>query len=393
MVSEQIGVDLPLCNECAKTLIADLDEELSMMESQNESYMYFMDQLEQKEKKWPSFSDMEEELLRLEEEERELRVQLTSLNTQKRAISAEVAHIKAEGGKLINFEERYWLNFDELHVTFTTFLDERDACKVETNYMKDLLLKVQQTQIINDAFYIWHDGHFGTINSFRLGRLPSQPVDWNEINAAWGLATLLLYNMAKRIGFHFSTYRLVPSGSCSKMERIDNSSTYELFGSSDISLGRLFWYRRFDNGMVAFLMCLKEMGDFAENRDKSFKLPHKMEKDKVGDMSIKIQFNNEETWTKSLKYMLTNLKWLLAWVVRMEGEQLVMKHGKPAAASEKPPTTTSPAPNNTTTNTTTTPARAGGTGSVQGGAGGAAPPPANRASRLSMLFTSRSVNG
>lgn len=62
---------------------------------------------------------------------------------------------------------------------------------------------------------------------------------------------------------------------------IDNNSPYELFGSSDISLGRLFWYRRFDNGMVAFLMCLKEMGDFAEGRDKTFKLPHKMEKDKV----------------------------------------------------------------------------------------------------------------
>jgi len=115
------------------------------------------------------------------------------------------------------------------------------------------------------------------------------------------------------------------------MERIDNNSPYELFGSSDISLGRLFWYRRFDNGMVAFLMCLKEMGDFAEQKDRTFKLPHKMEKDKVGDMSIKIQFNNEETWTKSLKYMLTNLKWLLAWVVKMEAEQLTAKHGKPLA--------------------------------------------------------------
>jgi len=89
--------------------------------------------------------------------------------------------------------------------------------------------------------------------------------------------------------------------------------------------------------MVAFLLCLKEMGDFAESKDKSFHLPHKMEKDKVGDMSIKIQFNNEETWTKSLKYTLTNLKWLLAWVVRMEAEQVAGKYGKSLAhiSSEK----------------------------------------------------------
>ena len=49
-MSEQIGIDLPLCNECTKTLTGDLDEELAMMESQNASYMYCLDQLEQKEK-------------------------------------------------------------------------------------------------------------------------------------------------------------------------------------------------------------------------------------------------------------------------------------------------------------------------------------------------------
>ena len=28
----------------------------------------------------------------------------------------------------------------------------------------------------------------------------------------------------------------------------------------------------------------------------------------------RIQFNSEEQWTKALKFMLTNLKWGLAWV-------------------------------------------------------------------------------
>jgi len=30
--------------------------------------------------------------------------------------------------------------------------------------------------------------------------------------------------------------------------------------------------------------------------------------------SIKIAFNSEEQWTKALKFMLTNLKWGVAWV-------------------------------------------------------------------------------
>ena len=46
-----------------------------------------------------------------------------------------------------------------------------------------------------------------------------------------------------------------------------------------------------------------------------------MEKGKIEDtggsgqmFSIKMQFNSEEQWTKALKFMLTNLKWGLAWV-------------------------------------------------------------------------------
>lgn len=46
----------------------------------------------------------------------------------------------------------------------------------------------------------------------------------------------------------------------------------------------------------------------------------RIDKDKICDMSIKIQFNNEETWTKSLKYLLTNLKWLLTWVSKQPDE-------------------------------------------------------------------------
>jgi beclin 1 len=134
-------------------------------------------------------------------------------------------------------------------------------------------------------------------------------------------------------------------GSCSKIEKISDKTVFELFGSSDISLGRLFWYRRFDNGMAAFLSCIEELGEFIENKDNNLKLPYpyvpisffffffsklftnnffffvgvfRISKDKIGEMSVKIQFNNEETWTKALKYMLTDLKYLLIWLVRQE---------------------------------------------------------------------------
>lgn len=56
---------------------------------------------------------------------------------------------------------------------------------------------LRRTNVYNDVFYIWYDGPFGTISSFRLGRTPNIPVEWDEINAAWGQAVLLLHTMAQ----------------------------------------------------------------------------------------------------------------------------------------------------------------------------------------------------
>ena len=53
--------------------------------------------------------------------------------------------------------------------------------------------QLKHTNVLNDAFHIFHDGDFGTINNFRLGRLPKIPVSsplkarpsvkWNEKEA------------------------------------------------------------------------------------------------------------------------------------------------------------------------------------------------------------------
>ena len=36
-------------------------------------------------------------------------------------------------------------------------------------------------------------------------------------------------------------------------------------------------------------------------------------KDKIGDACVRLAFNQDETWTKALKYILTNAKWILAY--------------------------------------------------------------------------------
>lgn len=63
-----------------------------------------------------------------------------------------------------------------------------------------------QTESELFVFLFRHSGQFGTINNFRLGRLPSVPVEWNEINAAWGQTVLLLHALANKMGLCFQRY-------------------------------------------------------------------------------------------------------------------------------------------------------------------------------------------
>ena len=51
--------------------------------------------------------------------------------------------------------------------------------------------------MLNEVFHINCDGVFGLISGFRLGRTSAQPVEWDEINAAWGQAVLLLHTLAQ----------------------------------------------------------------------------------------------------------------------------------------------------------------------------------------------------
>jgi beclin 1 len=103
-------------------------------------------------------------------------------------------------------------------------------------------------------------------------------------------------------------------GSFSRIERTSgDKASYELHGSGDLALGRLLQNRRFDLGMVAFLDCLRQLGEHARSQDPGMELPHPIAKDKIGDVSIKLQFNQEETWTRALRHVLLALKILLKW--------------------------------------------------------------------------------
>ena len=254
---------------------------------------------------------------RLASEEEALLTQHKEMLGQKQHFDHTLAQLWAEAEELDREEQAYWHEYNAFTMQRAGFSQDRDCALAVSKRLATQYDILSSTNVYNDSFYIWHDGNFGTINGFRLGRLPEQQVEWPEINAAWGQVVLLLHTMVKQKGFEFQNRHLKPMGSFSSI--VEGSETLDLHGSGG-------WFTTFDRGMIAFLQCLKEFGEYAESSDSSFKLPYHIEGDKIGVLTkadkwfpIKRRFEKDENWTNALKYMLTNLKWLVAWLCRKQG--------------------------------------------------------------------------
>jgi beclin 1 len=67
------------------------------------------------------------------------------------------------------------------------------------------------------------------------------------------------------------------------------------------------------SGAPHFLSSLKELADFVSSKNPQFSFPYAIEYDKVGGFSVNYTNGNEEQWTRALKFLLTNLKYLVLW--------------------------------------------------------------------------------
>ncbi|KAJ3054408.1 autophagy protein 6 [Rhizophlyctis rosea] len=308
LISGVSDVDHPLCQDCADELVMKLEKRLGELKKEKESYAAYLSQL-QSEASENDGADSAAELAALKEKEQNSLNILKDLEKEKSALADELLAVESEMKELEEAELRQvCTNFSPLGSQLLV-LTTRDSVNLKFQNATAQLEKLKKTNVYNDTFRIWHDGPFGTINGFRMGRLPNQPVEWSEINAAMGQALLLLDTLGNKLNFTFKTYRVVPMGSFSRIEKTEgDKATYELYGSGDLK-GMLFWNRRFDNALVAFLDCLKQLGDYAEQQDSKFRI----NKEKIGEVSIKLQFNQDESWTRALKYTLINLKWILAF--------------------------------------------------------------------------------
>ncbi|KAF1942581.1 APG6-domain-containing protein [Clathrospora elynae] len=355
ILSARSDIDHPICIECTELLIEGLQKRLGVATRERDAYV---DYLRRANTDVPSAEEVkaaEAALQAAKKAETTAISQLEKLETDKAELDAQLAALEAETRQLDQEESDFWKSRNAFNSTLTDFQNERDALTTRHAHDAQVLSQLQRRSVYNDTFNITHDNHFATINGLRLGRLPNPYVDWPEINAAWGQACLLLATLAERLGYKFQGYELLPMGSTSTITRLEiksgssvtesraSSTTssptvsrhkLELYSSGDFPINFGFLHRKFDTAMVAFLDCLRQLGEFVENEGihgvaggslalggpggPGVKMPYEIRKDRIHDQSIKLALNKDEGWTKACKYTLTCCKYLLAHANNVE---------------------------------------------------------------------------
>lgn len=368
IISSRSDIDHPICTECTEMLVDGLQKRLVGATKERDAYISFLRNLNPSVPTAEEHEAAEKSLKETLEGEETAFAELVALEQEKSVLDEEIATLEEESRQLDLDEEAFWRDRNSFALTLSDFQNERDALNMRYDHDSRQLERLQRTNVYNDAFCIGHDGYFGTINGLRLGRLTSPSVEWPEINAAWGQTALLLATIAEKLDFQFQGYRVKPLGSTSRIEKLEypqqsptqstlpdrnaipsgppKITVLDLFSSGDLPLNLPWIHRRFDAGMVAFLDCLRQLGEYVErtpapisssggrrgnpNSNHShpnhtatvpgLKLPYAISRDRIGDASIKLGFNqNDETWTRACKYTLTCCKFLLAHVSNVAG--------------------------------------------------------------------------
>lgn len=345
ILSSRSDIDHPVCVECTEMLVDGLQKRLQTANQEREAYVGYLKHMQADAPTDEEVRAAEDSLKRQKNTETEAFERLKDIEKLKASVDEQLLTLEDESGQLDADEEQFWRDRNAFATKLTDFQNERDSINSKFDHDSRLLEKLQRSNVYNDTFCISHDGTFATINSLRLGRLSNKPVDWPEINAAWGHALLLIVTVAEKLGYRFDGYEPQPMGSTSKIIRYDQISpsssrlssqrnapppapkkhVLELYSSGDMPLGLTFMHRKFDNAMVAFLELVRQLGAFVHQQTtsggQSLTLPYKIEGDKIGDVSIKLGIAQDDGWTKACKLTLTCCKFLLACTSNFNAER------------------------------------------------------------------------
>lgn len=317
-------IDYPICSECADLIKEKLKPKYEETCKERDKYISFLNKIkDQPGNGSEEVEEMIKGIAQLEKDNEKALTELKKMEAEREQVENELKMLEREATELQKEESQYYQEQNKFILDMVGHMNEKNRVESLLEYKTKQLDRLHKVNVYNDVFCIGHDGHFGTINGLRLGRLREKKVEWSEINAAWGQTVLLLATVIQKLNFKLIGYRLRPMGSMSKIDKFDidhqtgqimKTVSLELYSSGDYSFERILSHKRLDYAMVAFLTVLKQVGELVEKSDASLKLPYVIDKDKIGGCSIRLSLSaSNDSWTTACKYVLTNCKWILAY--------------------------------------------------------------------------------
>lgn len=316
LASDETAIDQPLCPDCASEVMRELQNQVEELEEELDAYNMLDERLK---KEMESLEDVEI-LMDEKKFKKALQTMQDELRDEEKILADTESKLKDAQEKKIELEEticnldkieqRYWHACNAVMLALHAAEDQRDALQSRLDAAEQSSSLLRRTNVLNDVFYICPKGPFGTISGLRLGSMPDDPVEWQEINAAWGQAILLLDSLARSLKYTFpERLKLEPRGSYSRVHDANNIN--EIFGP----VNKLFCYG-YDRAQVGFLQCLKYFAHELKHQGvlsdgKPFEVPYNIENDRIGGQSIRYGLSRDRAWTKALKYMLVDLKFCL----------------------------------------------------------------------------------
>lgn len=146
-------------------------------------------------------------------------------------------------------------------------------------------------------------------------------VPWVEINSALGFVALLLSTLEQKphSGIRFAN-EIVPMGSSSKIGLRSGSSVVTFYNLYSDDSFQFFGKRNFNIALNGLVSCLFDAAVKVQKLDRTIALPHPVEMKARNEYTIgglSVAYGNDgERWTRAMKYLLTDMKWILAFTTK-----------------------------------------------------------------------------
>lgn len=315
-INQKEDIDWVLCEDCMDSVLEGLKGDVAAANNELSQYTEALFELE-RDRRNGCFSEDENEgkALLLQEQEKQLSLDLVNLEMEERFIREDLDSLLAEEARLDMEISR--LRDDSISLTRAIIDSEESIESVnrKLRYCQSTLRKLKRMSILKEAFFIHHEGQgFASVNGLRIGR---PAVLWTEVNAALGFLCLLVDVLTKQLSITLTQYRVLPRGSFSVLIRKSDKSALELYADeSSGGIGRFLTGRKFDAAMTAFLQIISEIVSHIQqdHPDMRISFPIEENEGKVGGLSVGLQFNSEENWSKAMKMLLDNIKCVVDYV-------------------------------------------------------------------------------